>query len=71
MEAAEKAGVLIREVRIKADELLNAQALCLTNALMGLVPVQQYQSHVYKRENYSFIQQLQSLLQQGAVLNAD
>ncbi|WP_028862152.1 aminodeoxychorismate lyase [Psychromonas aquimarina] len=71
MEAAEKAGVSVREVRIKADALFNAQAVCLTNALMGIVPVKQYQSHVYNQGGFSLIKQLQLLLEDGDLLNAD
>ncbi len=65
MELAEKAGIAITEVRIKADDLFNAQAVCLTNALMGLVPVKQFQSHIYPISSFSFIHTLQSLLQEG------
>ena len=65
MESAEKAGIVIIEAKIKTADLFNAQALCLTNALMGVVPVSQLQSHRYPLSGFAFIQTLQSLLQQG------
>ncbi|MFT6984985.1 MAG: 4-amino-4-deoxychorismate lyase [Psychromonas sp.] len=65
MESAKKAGIAILESKIKTADLFNAQALCLTNALMGLVPVRQLQSHRYPLSGLSFMQKLQSLLQEG------
>lgn len=65
MESAKKAGIAITEARIKPADLFNAQALCLTNALMGLVPVKQLQSHCYPLSGFIFIQTLHSLLQEG------
>lgn len=69
MESAKQAGITIAEVNIKEADLLNAQALCLTNALMGLVPVKQYQSHHYSRAGFAAIQALQSLLAEGEQKN--
>ena len=66
MEAASQAGITISEVDITVDELLKAQALCLTNALMGLVPVKQFQSHIYPKSGFSSIHQLQALLAEGS-----
>ncbi|WP_019613358.1 aminodeoxychorismate lyase [Psychromonas ossibalaenae] len=71
MQASEKAGTPVREVRIKADALFNAQAVCLTNALMGIVPVKQYRSHIYNEAAFYLVQQLQLLLEDGDLLNAD
>lgn len=65
MESAKKAGVVITEARIKPADLFNAQALCLTNALMGIVPVRQFQSHRYPLSGFFFMQTLHSLLQEG------
>jgi len=71
MESAKLAGITIAEVTIKETDLLNAQALCLTSALMGLIPVKQYQSHHYSQSGFSAIQRLQSLLVEGEHKNGD
>jgi 4-amino-4-deoxychorismate lyase len=65
MESAEKAGIPVSEVDIKVEDLLKAQAVCLTNALMGIVPVKQFQSTVYPQSSFAVINQLQSLLTAG------
>ncbi|MCG6199958.1 aminodeoxychorismate lyase [Psychromonas antarctica] len=64
IRCAKNAGIVIPEVRIKPADLFNAQALCLTNSLMGVVPVKQLQSHYYPLSGFSFIHRLQSLLQE-------
>jgi len=61
IESAKQAGITIAEVAVKETDLLNAQALCLSSALMGLIPVKQYRSHHYSRSGFSAIQILQSL----------
>lgn len=71
MELSAKAGQPIREMKITIDDLLTAQAVCLSNALMGIVPVIQYQSHCYPGSGLLHIQKLQSLVEKGEVLNAD
>lgn len=68
---AKQAGLAICEVRIKVDDLFKAQALCLTNALMGIVAVRQLQSHIYPQSSFYYIEQLQSLLLDGEQLNGD
>jgi len=71
MELSAKAGQPIREMKITINDLLNAQAVCLSNALIGIVPVIQYQSHCYPGSGFLHIQKLQSLVGQREVLNAD
>lgn len=71
IELSAKAGQPIREMKITINDLLNAQAVCLSNALIGIVPVMQYQSHCYPGSGFLHIQKLQSLVGQGEVLNAD
>ncbi|ABM02931.1 aminodeoxychorismate lyase apoprotein [Psychromonas ingrahamii 37] len=71
MELSAKAGQPIREMKITINDLLNAQAVCLSNALMGIVPVIQYQSHCYPESSLLHIQKLQSLVEKGEVFNAD
>jgi 4-amino-4-deoxychorismate lyase len=71
MELSAKAGQPITAIKITKNDLLNAQAVCLSNALMGIVPVIQYQSHYYPESGFLCIQKLQSLVEKGEVLNAD
>lgn len=71
MELSAKAGQPIRTMKITTNDLLNAQAVCLSNALMGIVPVIQYESHCYPGSGLLQIQKLQSLVEHGEVLNAD
>ena len=66
MEAAKQAGITVSEVNLTVDDLLKAQALCLTNALMGIVPVKQFQSHIYPQSGFFFIHRLQDLLAEGS-----
>jgi 4-amino-4-deoxychorismate lyase len=66
MESAAQAGITICEAEITVDELLNAQAVCLTNALIGIVPVKQFQSHIYPQSSFSLIRRLQSMLTEGS-----
>lgn len=71
MVLSAKAGQPIKEMKITTNDLLNAHAVCLSNALMGIVPVIQYQSHCYPESGFLRIQELQSLVEKGEVLNAD
>jgi 4-amino-4-deoxychorismate lyase len=71
MELSAKAGQPITEMQISIDDLLNAQAVCLSNALMGIVPIIQYQSHCYPRSGLLRIQELQSLVEKGYVPDGD
>ena len=66
MESAKQAGITVSEVNLTVNDLLNAQAVCLTNALMGLVPVKQFQSHTYPKSGFSLIHRLQALLAEGS-----
>ncbi|MFT6927194.1 MAG: 4-amino-4-deoxychorismate lyase [Psychromonas sp.] len=71
MELSAKAGQPIKEMKITTDDLLKAQAVCLSNALMGIVAVIQYQSHCYPKSGFCLVQQLQSLVEQREILNGD
>ena len=66
MESAAQAGITICEADLTVDDLFNAQAVCLTNALMGIVPVKQFQSHIYPQSGFSLIHELQVLLAEGS-----
>ena len=62
IEAAEHAGVNITVDEIHIKDLLKANAICLTNALMGLVPVKQFQSHCYSISEFILVEELRNLL---------
>lgn len=62
IESALKAGIAISEESITVNDLFRAKAVCLTNALMGLIPVKQFQSHRYSAYNFSNIDRLQAIL---------
>lgn len=59
---AELAGIKIYEEHIHVSSLQKAQAICLTNALMGLVPVIQYQQSIFDNKSLIRCKQLQSLI---------
>ena len=69
MVLSAQAGQPITEMKVSIDDLLNAQAVCLCNALMGIVPIIQYQSHCYEASAAEHIKKLQTLLKKGSVLN--
>lgn len=58
-----QAGIDIVEEHIHIDRLQQAQAICLTNALMGIVPVSQYQNRVFDEHCLARCKQLQSLIE--------
>ncbi|WP_022942685.1 aminodeoxychorismate lyase [Psychromonas hadalis] len=62
MLLAKKAGIEVVETELHINALKRAKALCLTNALMGIVPVNQYQQQVFEP---SLCRSLQSLIKQG------
>lgn len=62
MFLAKKSGINIVESDIHISALKRAKAICLSNALMGLVPVNQYQQHILEPE---LCRPLQSLIKQG------
>lgn len=53
------------EKQLPIRELQQASCLCLTNALMGVVPVKQYQHRIYSKAQLQPVFELQALLQQG------
>jgi len=57
------------EKEITLDELKRAQCLCLTNALMGVVPVMQYEDKVYSAIQRQPITDIQRMLKQGCEVN--
>jgi len=69
MQLAEQAGITIDETYIHVERLKEAQAICLSNALMGIVPVNQYQQTVFGRESLARCRQLQSLIEQESDSN--
>lgn len=62
MASAQQANIDIIEADIHVDRLKQAQAICLTNALMGIVPVTQYQKLIFDSASIARCKQLQSLI---------
>lgn len=71
LDLAENSDIEIIEAQIKPEQFFAAKAACLTNALMGIVPIIQYQSFCYPENSFSHIKQLQSLLVNGDVFDVD
>ncbi|WP_372880624.1 aminodeoxychorismate lyase [Psychromonas sp.] len=71
MELSALAGHPVREMQITTNDLLNAEAVCLSNALMGIVPVIAYQSHYYPESAFAHVKKLQTLVDKGGVQNDD
>ncbi|WP_354625026.1 aminodeoxychorismate lyase [Psychromonas sp. MME2] len=69
LDAAQQSGIAIKETHLRVDELFNAQGLCITNALMGIVAVRQLQDHVYPKEGLVAVLTLQNLLNQREQLD--
>lgn len=66
IECARKAGINITEAKIHKNKLLQAKAICLTNALMGIVPVKQYQHKQFDIIGIEHYRILQSLIVIGS-----
>jgi len=62
LQAAKKSKIVIQEVNLRPDDLLLADALCLTNSLMGIVPVNQYQQKYYNQNKMKIIEELKQLV---------
>jgi len=62
LNAAKQHGVVIIKTQLNKLDLLNADAICITNALMGIVPVIQYEQHIYKEQHFSTTAQLKKLI---------
>ena len=56
----------IVEREISVDEIHQAQAMCLSNALMGVVAVKQYQNIIYSEQQMSLVKPLQEIINQGS-----
>ncbi|AGH80761.1 class IV aminotransferase [Psychromonas sp. CNPT3] len=62
MQAALANGMIIVEQEVSIKDVYRAQALCLSNALMGIVPVTQYNEHSYNAKHFKLSAQLQVLI---------
>ncbi|MGB5446771.1 MAG: aminodeoxychorismate lyase [Psychromonas sp.] len=71
IELSALAGQPVTEMQITTNDLLNAQAVFLCNALMGIVPVLAYQSHCYGKSAFTHIKKLQTLIEKGNLLNGE
>ena len=56
----------IVEREITLDEVNQADCLCLTNALMGIIPVNNYQGKGYSKQQLQHVAKLQMLINQGS-----
>lgn len=59
--------IKIVERDIHVNEMNQVQAMCLSNALMGVVAVKQYQNIIYSEKQISLVKQLQEMINQGNV----
>ena len=62
MQVACSRGICIIEKEVSIKDIYRAQALCLTNALMGVVPVTRYRDHYYDAMHFKLSAQLQALI---------
>jgi len=60
------ANIKVIEKEITLADINQASCLCLTNALMGVVAVRQYQDKHYSTEQLKPVTELQTLLKQGS-----
>lgn len=64
--SALKANISIIEKQVSIDDLFNAEAVFLTNALMGIVPIKKLQSHHYSTASFSLIEHIKKVLIEGS-----
>ena len=50
------------ETQVCIDDLFNAEAVFLTNALMGIVPIKKFQLHHYSNASSSLIDNIKNIL---------
>lgn len=62
-------SVKVIERNITLDEVNQASSICLTNALMGIVPVKQYQNKTYSKQQMQKAIELQLLLNKDVINN--
>jgi len=65
MESALLANISIIEIQLSVDDLFKADAVFLSNALMGIVPVKKCQSHEYSMDSFALIAQIKTMLIEG------
>ena len=62
MESALKANISMIEKQVSIDDLFNADAVFVTNALMGIVPIKKFQAHHYSSDSFLLIDQIKKVL---------
>ena len=67
LDQARKQGLNIIETQIKQVDLLAADALCITNALMNIVPITGYNDHIYPVTHRGVIAQLKKLISKDQI----
>jgi len=59
----------VSEKELTLEDIDAASCLCLTNALMGIVPVKQFQNKVYSQEQLQKVTELQAVLNKEVLDN--
>lgn len=62
LDQAKINGLNIIKTQINALDLLNADALCITNSLMNIIPITQYEKHIYPLTHFAITEQLKNLI---------
>lgn len=55
------------EQNISLDDVQQATVMCLSNALMGIVPINKYQEKSYSNAQLAHVHELQNILNQGSL----
>ncbi|MCP4322917.1 MAG: aminodeoxychorismate lyase [Alteromonadales bacterium] len=66
IERAKQVYIEIKQTNIHKDQLLDAEAICLSNALMGLVPVKKFQGREFDSNALKQCKALQLLISIGS-----
>jgi len=66
IERAKQANIEIKVTNIHIEQLLDAKAICLSNALMGIVPAKQCQDRVFDSSALNHCKALQLLIAIGS-----
>ena len=62
LDQAKKNGLNIIKTPLNKLDLLNADALCITNSLMNIVPITQYEKVTYPLKHFAITAQLKTLI---------
>lgn len=62
LDQAKIKGLNIIKTPLNKLDLLNADALCITNSLMNIVPITQYEKYTYPLKHFAITAQLKTLI---------